>query len=59
MAKLKKEKKVNEFPSPYTFTNAVKKGDIITKLSMLIMGAGNIAHQQIIKGLIFLGIEIA
>ncbi len=59
MAKLNKQKKVNEFPTPYTFGNAVKKGDIITKLSMLIMGAGNIAHQQIIKGLIFLGIEIA
>lgn len=59
MAKLNKQKKVNEFPTPYTFSNAVKKGDIITKLSMLIMGAGNIAHQQIIKGLIFLGIEIA
>ena len=59
MAKLNKQKKVNEFPTTYTFSNAVKKGDIITKLSMLIMGAGNIAHQQIIKGLIFLGIEIA
>lgn len=58
MEKLKK-KRVNEFPTPYTFTNAVKKGDLITKLSMLVMGAGNIAHQQIVKGLIFLGIEIA
>lgn len=59
MAKLEKKKRVNDFPTPYTFFNAVKKGDIITKLSMLIMGAGNIAHQQIIKGLIFLGIEIS
>lgn len=50
---------MNEFPTPYTVTNAVKKGGAATKLSMLIMGAGNIAHKQVIKGLLFLLIEAA
>lgn len=58
MGKQRKKKEV-VFPSLYSLTDAVKKGDIVTKLSMLIMGAGNIAHQQIVKGLIFLGFEIA
>ena len=56
---IKFKKRVNEFPTPYTVSNAVKKGGLLTKLSMLIMGAGNIAHKQIIKGLIFLLIEVA
>ncbi len=55
----KGKKKVNEFATPYTLGNAVKKGGLITKLSMLFMGAGNIAHGQIIKGLLFLAIEIS
>ncbi len=52
-------KKVNEFPTPYTVANAVTKGNIITKLSLLIMGFGNLAHKQIGKGLMFLAIEAA
>lgn len=56
---IKMKKRVNEFPTPYTVTNAVKKGGAATKLSMLIMGAGNIAHKQVIKGLLFLLIEAA
>lgn len=54
----KKVKKGKEFASPYTVTNAVKKGDIFTKLSMLVMGLGNIVHKQFIKGLMFLAIEV-
>lgn len=53
-----KKKKVKEFQTPYTVTNAVKKGNAITRISMLIMGFGNIAHKQIVKGLMFLAIEI-
>ena len=48
-----------EFADPYTVTNAVTKGNIITKLSMLVMGLGNIAHKQIGKGIMFLAIEVA
>ena len=55
----KKKKRINEFPTPYTVTNAVKKGGMMTKLSMILMGAGNIAHKQIVKGLLFLLTEIA
>ena len=45
------KKKINEFPTPYTCKNAVKKGGLETKLSMALMGFGNIVHGQIIKGL--------
>ena len=41
------------------FLKAVSKGDIFTKLSVLIMGLGNLVRGQIVKGLIFLGIEAA
>ncbi len=34
------------------------KGDIGTKLSYIIMGAGNMLHGQLIKGLIFLAVEV-
>lgn len=53
-----KKKKGKEFQTPYTVTNAVKKGNAMTKLSLLIMGFGNIAHKQIGKGLMFLAVEI-
>lgn len=49
--------KKTEFTTPYTVANAVTKGNIITKLSMLVMGLGNIAHKQIGKGILFLLIE--
>lgn len=54
-----KRKKINNFPSPYTVKNAAVKGSILTKLSMLIMGAGNVAHKQIVKGLLFFITEVA
>ncbi len=59
MFKHKKEKKADLFATPYTVTNAIKKGDLLTKLSFVIMGAGNIARKQIIKGLLYLAIEAA
>lgn len=55
---MKKKKAGKDFQTPYTLTNAVVKGNIITKLSLLIMGLGNICHKQIIKGLMFLAIEV-
>lgn len=58
----KKKKTLNapsEFSNEYSFSNAVKNGDIFTKLSLIIMGAGNIARKQIVKGLICLATEIA
>ena len=53
-----RKKRVNYFATPYTVANAVKDGGMATKLSMLIMGFGNIVHKQIIKGLLFLALEI-
>ena len=50
-------KKKSDFATPYTVSNALTKGGAAVKLSALIMGLGNIAHKQIIKGLIFLAIE--
>lgn len=58
-SKIFREKKVKEFDSPYTFGAAVKKGNIATKLNFLIMGAGNILHGQVIKGLLYLVVEIS
>lgn len=40
------------------FGKAIKDGDILTKLSAIIMGLGSIARGQIIKGLLYLGIEV-
>ena len=36
----------------------MKEGDLFTKLSFLVMGLSNLVRKQIIKGLIFLGMEI-
>lgn len=54
-----KKKKGKEFQTPYTVKNALVKGNVVTKLSMLILGLGNIVHKQIVKGLMFLAIEAA
>lgn len=48
-----------KFSTPYTLKNALKQGNLYTKLSMLIMGLGNIMHKQFIKGFLFLASEIA
>ena len=48
-----------EFDTPYTVTNALSKGGAETKLSALIMGLGNMAHKQVLKGLLFLAAEVA
>ena len=54
---MKKIKFYSEFPNEYSLGKAIKSGDIFTKLSMLIMGLGNIAHKQILKGLCWLAVE--
>ena len=52
------KKRVNEFPTPYTCMNAIRKGGIETKLSMILMGFGNIVHGQLIKVLIYMALEV-
>lgn len=54
---LKFKKRVNEFPTPYTCMRAVREGGVETKLSMVLMGFGNIIHKQKIKGLLYLAVE--
>ena len=53
------KKRVNEFPTPYTCTKAIREGGLETKLSMVLMGLGNIVHGQIVKGLLYLAVEVA
>ena len=54
----KKEKKKSEFQTEYTVMNALKKGDLFTKLSAVVFGLGNIVRGQVIKGILFLAMEI-
>lgn len=53
------KKKAKEFDNPYSCMAAVKEGGVETKLSMLVMGIGNIAHKQFGKGLLYLAAEVA
>lgn len=53
------KKKVDEFPTPYTVKAAFSEGGPDTKISMLLMGWGNIRHGQVAKGLLFLAVEVA
>lgn len=45
--------------SSNSLTNALKQGGIVTWLSCLIMGLGNLMSGQLVKGLLFLTVEIA
>ena len=42
-----------------SWKNAIIHGDVFTKLSMIIFGFGNIVRKQVIKGLLFLSLEIS
>ena len=50
--------KKGEFYTEYTVRNAIKNGDLFTKLSMFILGAGNFARKEFIKGILFLFSEV-
>lgn len=39
--------------------DALKHGSVPTKLSFLVMGIGNLLRRQVIKGILFLGVEAA
>lgn len=55
----KQKSRVKEFPSLYTVTDALKKGDWSTRLGMLVMGSGSLVHKQFVKGILFLLTEVA
>lgn len=55
----KKEQNIVRKPSETTVMDALVRGNIVTKLSFIICGLGNILNKQIAKGLAFLALEIA
>jgi len=56
----KREKAPLDFvPDPYTFRGAVTKGDVFTKLSVIIWGLGNLVRKQFVKGALWLILEAA
>lgn len=59
MEKRKKKVKASDYAAPYTIRSAAQKGNFATRLSFVIMGAGNMIHGQIVKGLIYLALEIS
>ncbi|WP_300766217.1 carbohydrate ABC transporter permease [uncultured Bifidobacterium sp.] len=44
-------------PSPYSAATALRNGDLITRLSLIVFGLGNIVRKQFVKGLILLALE--
>lgn len=52
------DKKNNKTKGPGIVRRAWTEGDIFTKTSFFILGMGNLARKQIVKGLLFLGMEI-
>lgn len=59
MAGVSKEKQIASQSDKNGLISLFRRGDIFTKLSFVIFGAANLAHKQIVKGLIFLAIEAA
>lgn len=54
-----KKKRGKEFATPYTLRGALKEGNLATRLTVLIMGAGNVAKGQVIKGILYFFTELA
>lgn len=54
-----KKKKVKSFRQEVTVREALKNGNVATRMSCLLMGFGNFAQKQIIKGLLFMMAEVA
>ena len=46
-------------PADASFKEAFVKGDIITKLSLVILGLGNLLNKQLFRGVVLLLIEVA
>lgn len=53
-----KQKKRSMFYTPYTVLNALTKGDIWTRLSVVVMGLGNMVRGQVLKGLCWFLVEV-
>ncbi len=46
-------------PSDSSVAEAFQKGNAVTRLSLLVFGLGNLLNRQIVRGAVFLAIEIA
>ncbi len=58
---ISKKEKVEPFytkPADYSCAQAFKKGDMTTKLSLLVFGLGNLKNKQFARAIIFLALEI-
>jgi arabinogalactan oligomer/maltooligosaccharide transport system permease protein len=45
-------------PSPYSLPVALQKGDILTRGSAVVFGLGNMVRGQVVKGILFLAVEV-
>ena len=54
----KKEALMYERPRDASVSQVFKESDINTKISYLVFGFGNIVNKQVVRGLIFLALEI-
>lgn len=46
-------------PSDSSLGDAVKNGNLLTRLSFFILGLGNLVNRQLVRGFVFLGLEAA
>lgn len=53
----KKEKPVYTRPADAGIGEAFRKGNLVTRLSFLVCGLGNIVNKQVIRGVLFLALE--
>ncbi len=59
MGKMKKKtQSVSSRPSDAGIPQAFQNGNMITKISFFVFGLGNLVNRQIVRGLIFLALEI-
>lgn len=60
MAILKKKNHIfDQRPSDFSCFRAFTKGNLLTKLSLFVFGLGNIGNGQLIRGMLFLGLELS
>lgn len=57
--KKSKMKKIKRTNYPYTVAQALKNGDLATRLSCVIFGFGSVVRKQFVKGITFLALEAA
>ena len=46
-------------PSDASVGEALRKGNVLTRLSLVVFGLGNIVNKQFVRGFVFLALEAA